>query len=75
MKVAVEKTLATTGRALVITSMVLCGGFIIYTTSFLANNVRFGMLTSCAVLIALAVNFFLMPALLSLIYATDRLHS
>jgi predicted RND superfamily exporter protein len=65
---AVKETLTTTGRALVITSLVLCGGFFIYTTSYLANNIRFGLLTGCAVLFALAADFFLVPALLTLIY-------
>ena len=65
---AVKETLSTTGRALLITSLVLCGGFFIYTTSFLANNVRFGLLTGAAVLFALAADFFLVPALLTLIY-------
>jgi predicted RND superfamily exporter protein len=65
---AVKETLTTTGRALVITSLVLCGGFFIYTTSYLANNIRFGLLTGCAVIFALAADFFLVPALLTLIY-------
>lgn len=65
---AVFETLNTTGRALVITSLVLCGGFFIYTTSFLLCNVRFGLLTGSAVLIALAADFFLIPSLLTLVY-------
>jgi predicted RND superfamily exporter protein len=64
---AVSETLATTGRALVITSLVLCGGFLIYVTSNLANNIRFGLLTSCAVVFGLAADFFLVPALLSIV--------
>ncbi|MDY6792231.1 MAG: MMPL family transporter [Thermodesulfobacteriota bacterium] len=65
---AVRETLHSTGRALVITSLVLCGGFFIYTTSYLTSNVRFGVLTGSAVLFALAADFFLVPALLSLAY-------
>ena len=61
-----------TGSALVITSLVLCGGLFIYTTSFLANNVRFGLLTGCAVLFALAADFLLVPALLSIIYSKKQ---
>jgi len=68
VEAAVRETLNSTGRALVITSLVLCGGFFIYTTSYLASNVRFGLLTGCAVLLALAADFFLVPALLSLVY-------
>jgi predicted RND superfamily exporter protein len=66
LQAAVRETLRTTGRALVITSLVLSGGFFIFTASFLNSNVRFGWLTGCAVLLALAADFFLVPALLTL---------
>ncbi len=65
---AVNETLHSTGRALVITSLVLCGGFFIYLTSYLACNTRFGLLAGCGVLFALAADFFIVPALLALIY-------
>ena len=65
---AVRDTLHTTGRALVITSLVLSGGFFVYTASFLMSNIRFGWLSGCAVLFALAADFFLVPALLTLAY-------
>ncbi|MBT8358243.1 MAG: MMPL family transporter, partial [Desulfobacterales bacterium] len=68
VELAVRETLYSTGRALLITSLVLCGGFFIYTTSFLVVNIRFGLLTGCAVLFALAADFLLVPALLSLAY-------
>ena len=70
VEVAVRETLFSTGRALAITSLVLCGGFFIYMTSYLANNIRFGLLTGCAVIFALAADFFLVPALLSLAYGS-----
>lgn len=66
VQTAVRETLHSTGRALVITSLVLSGGFFIYTASFLNSNIRFGWLSGCAVLFALAADFFLIPALLSL---------
>ncbi len=65
---AIRATMFSTGRALVITSIVLCGGFFTYTLSFLSSNVRFGLLSGCAVLFALAADFFLVPALLVLVY-------
>jgi predicted RND superfamily exporter protein len=65
---AVRETLFTTGRAMVITSLVLCGGFFIYTTAYLTCNVHFGLLTGCAVLFALAVDFLMVPALLTMVY-------
>lgn len=69
---AVYETLTTTGRALFVTSMVLCGGFLIYTAGYLASNVRFGLLAGSAVLFALAADFFLVPALLSIVYGRRR---
>lgn len=69
---AVRETLHTTGRALLITSLVLCGGFFIYTTSYLVNNARFGLLVGCAVILALIADFLLIPALLSLVYSKQR---
>ncbi len=65
---AVRDTLHTTGRAMVITSLVLSGGFFIYTASFLMSNIRFGWLAGCAVLFALVADFFMVPALLTLAY-------
>ena len=68
VETAVLETFNATGRALAVTSLVLCGGFFIYMTSYLANNVRFGLLSGCGVLFALVADFFLAPALLSLMY-------
>ncbi|MEN8136259.1 MAG: MMPL family transporter [Thermodesulfobacteriota bacterium] len=68
LETAVRMTLYSTGRALVITSMVLCGGYFIYLLAYLESNVRFGLLTGCAVLFALAADFFLVPALLTITY-------
>ena len=69
---AVKETLCTTGRALFITSMVLCGGFFIYIVAYLANNVRFGIVSGSAVIFALVADFFLVPALLSLVYGHQK---
>ncbi|MCP4625537.1 MAG: MMPL family transporter, partial [bacterium] len=69
---AVRETLITTGRAIFITSMVLCGGFFIYTVGSLANNVRFGLISGAAIIFALLANFFLVPSLLSLVYERKR---
>ncbi|MCG8684563.1 MAG: MMPL family transporter [Desulfobacterales bacterium] len=69
---AVRETLMTTGRALFITSMVLCGGFFIYMFGSLANNVRFGVISGTAVIFALMADFFLVPSLLSIVYARNK---
>lgn len=72
VEAAVKETLFNTGRALVITSLVLCGGFIIYTTAYLSCYVWFGVLIASAVLFALAADLLLLPALLALIYGDKR---
>lgn len=66
---AVRQTMQTTGRALFITSLVLCGGFYIYMIGTLNNNVRFGIITGTTIVFALAAVFFLLPALLSIVYS------
>jgi len=66
---SVRQTMLTTGRALFITSLVLCGGFYIYMIGTLNNNVRFGIITGTAIVFALAAVFLLLPALLSIVYS------
>ncbi len=68
VETAVRTTMLSTGRAMVITSCVLASGFFIYTTAYLVSNVRYGLLCGCAIVFALAADFYLMPALLSLLY-------
>jgi hypothetical protein len=65
---AVRMTLFSTGRAMAITSCILAGGFFIYTAAYLESNVRYGLLSGCAVVFALAADFYMTPALLSLVY-------
>jgi uncharacterized protein len=72
VETAVRETLFSTGRAMVITSLVLCGGFIIYTTAYLSCYVYFGVLVGCTILFALAADLLLVPALLALIYGKQR---
>jgi len=69
VETAVFETLSATGRALIITSLVLAGGFYIYSASYLESNVRFGLLSGTSVLFALAADFFMVPALLKIAYS------
>jgi predicted RND superfamily exporter protein len=69
---AVHETFHSAGRAMVITSLVLSGGFFIYMASYLACNTRFGLLAGCGVMFALAADFFIVPAMLTLVYGTKR---
>jgi len=68
METAVRMTLFSTGRAMVITSLVLCAGFFTYLLAYLESNVRYGLLTGSAVILALAADFFLVPAMLTIAY-------
>ena len=64
---AVRLTLLGTGRAITLTSIVLALGFLVLTFSQMNNMFDFGVLTACAILVALLADFFLMPAIMKLI--------
>lgn len=61
---AIHETMLGTGRALLITSLVLCTGFFILMLASLNHLVRFGFFTGITILIALAADFFLLPAIM-----------
>jgi len=52
------------GRALLITALVLVAGFLVFTFSIMDAQVSFGLLLATVLVVALAANFFLMPALI-----------
>jgi uncharacterized protein len=66
LSAAVQETLHTTGRAMLVTSIVLGAGFFIFAFATLNNVTHFGILTGSAILLALIANFFMLPALLAL---------
>ena len=63
---AVEATLTSTGRAMLITSIVLSAGFAIYTQSLMSNMMIFGMTTAGCIVLALIATYLLAPALMVL---------
>lgn len=63
---AIQETLASSGRAMLITSIVLCVGFGIYTQSEMNNMIIFGATTALCIALALAATFILAPALMML---------
>jgi predicted RND superfamily exporter protein len=63
---AIRKTLSSSGRAMLITSIVLSVGFFIYTQSEMKNMVSFGIMTACCIALALVATFLLAPALMML---------
>ena len=66
---AIEETLLGTGRALLITSLVLCTGFFILMFASLNHLVRFGFFTGVTILIALLADFVLVPALMTIVHS------
>ena len=69
---AIEETLLGTGRALLITSLVLCTGFFILMFASLNHLVRFGFFTGVTIMIALLADFVLVPALMTIVHSRGK---
>ncbi len=61
---AVRLTLLSTGRAMLITTLVLSLGFFLFLFADLSNLKNFGLLTGLTIILALAADFLLAPALM-----------
>ncbi len=61
---ALRASMEDVGRALFITALVLVAGFLVFTFSIMDSQVSFGLLLATVLAVALAANFFLMPALI-----------
>jgi len=71
IETAVVDTLSTTGRAMLVTSVILSVGFLGFTLSSMWNLVNFGWLVTLTIAMAFVAEVLLGPALLSL---ADRFH-
>lgn len=67
VRTAVHRTLHTTGRAMLVTSVVLAIGFYIFMFASMNNVIQFGFLVGTAILLALLADFLLAPALMVLL--------
>ena len=65
-RAAIRLTLQTTGRALLVTSLVLAAGFFTYVGAYMTNVRLFGLLAGGAVLVAFVSNVVLSSALMVL---------
>ena len=65
---AVHATLASTGRALLFTTIVLCSAFALFLGGEISAVFRFGLLTILALVLALAADVLVAPALVSLVH-------
>lgn len=67
-EVAIRETLNVAGRAMLVTSVVLSGGFFVFMGSAISNLIHFGLLTGCTIVIALLGDFLFAPALMVLMH-------
>ncbi|HIJ22899.1 MAG: MMPL family transporter [Gammaproteobacteria bacterium] len=65
---AITHTLHTAGRAMVVTTIVLSLGFLIFMRSDMNNLINFGGLTGMAIILALLADLLLAPALMTLVF-------
>ena len=63
-KRAVHETLHTTGRAMLVTTIVLSIGFFIFAFATMNNVTNFGLLTGFTVIMALVADYLIAPALM-----------
>jgi len=63
---AVHRTLQTTGRAMLVTTVVLSVGFFIFSFATMSNVRNFGLLTGFTITMALLADYLLAPALMVL---------
>ncbi len=66
-RAAVHQTLATTGSALLFTSLVLSLGFCVFLFAYMRNSVWFGLLGSFAAAVAFLADVLVAPALMVLV--------
>jgi predicted RND superfamily exporter protein len=64
---AIALTFHSTGRAMLVTTIVLATGFFIYTFSEMTNLYNFGLITGIVIIVALLSDFLMVPALLKLV--------
>ena len=70
---AVRMTLLTTGRAMVVTTIVLSFGFFVFMFASMSNIFNFGLLTGIAIIIAVLADFFLVPAIMKVIVGNRKI--
>ena len=63
-RIAMDRTIHSTGRAIVATSVILVGGFLVTVFSSFKPPIYFGALASLTVVVALLADLMLLPALI-----------
>jgi len=73
VKKAVQMTMTSTGRAILITTITLACGFFIFFAATMENTFNFGLLAGSTVLLAMVVDYFLAPALMQVLYGKKQI--
>ncbi len=71
---AIKETLLGTGRAMLITSIVLSVSFFVLLTATLNHSIKFGLFTGIAIVLALLSDFLFAPALMKLGTSAKDVH-
>lgn len=66
-KQAVHETLQSTGRAMLVTTIVLSIAFYIFAFATMNNVINFGLLTGSTIIMALLADYFIAPALMVIV--------
>lgn len=69
---AVRRTLTTSGRAMLFTTVILGAGFFILLLAELRSTVNFGLITGFTICMALAADFLLAPAMMVLLTKAQK---
>jgi len=69
VEVAIEKTLSTTGKAMLTITLVFAGGFSALSFSHYSANADLGLMTAVTILIAVIMDLIVLPAFLLQVYA------
>ncbi|MFZ6052125.1 efflux RND transporter permease subunit [Halocola ammonii] len=69
---ALKRTYLSTGKAIIVTSIILCGGFFTLIISDFLGTFYVGLLISLTLLFAVLADLFLLPVLLLLFYKDSR---
>jgi len=69
---ALKRSYISTGKAIIITSIILCGGFLTLISSDFLGTFYVGLLISFTLLFAVLSDLFLLPVLILLFYAKKR---
>jgi predicted RND superfamily exporter protein len=68
MLYALKRTHLSTGKAIIVTSIILCGGFLTLILSGFLGTFYIGLLVSMTLLFAVLADLFLLPVLIMLFF-------